>query len=494
MALETEQIKLDLLQFSGTAQMQTVVEGDIALPGMGEDGIVLSSCGHVKLNSFDCLTDRIQVTGEVLYSLIYIDAQKQAARVEAASPFSVPFGFAGIRPQAVTYMQGNCQQVEVQVLRGRVLVRGIVQLDAVAFLPNSYQAISSVQGEMPIHSKEGIINSFTLTMKPEEKSFLTGESNLSDCVRILRIESTALPVQTQLSQGNGQVTGEVCSTFLWQDGAGGLHSFSQTLPYSLTLPMPDTQQEDTLYAFMHCEDTIYTLSEDILQWKVLLVCQSFVGQERENTLLLDAFATQGNILEPTYIQAVGLYPNLYTNAYVTIQYPFHPVNGEVLGEVFPGEIKILSLQENTEENTLDLVLETGIYQQTEEGEISFFSQEMPIHTSVPFTLDSQRILALSFASPDLIRKENQIEVTVDLHMQLLSFTERENHFVEEISLSDEMVEDMRGLCVFFAGEEDTLFSVGKRFGLTQEEILKVNPQIREPIKGKQIILYKQKAQ
>lgn len=284
------------------------IDLDFSLPDYCPDIQKILKCQIYPTITEQTVSDRLDVEGEVLVKLLYLDSGKKAVRCcEYASPFSTPIALkkAPENPSSVvTYLNTKVDYVNCRAVSPRKLdIHGAFSIQARAVSTVMQSIVSSIEEE-DIQQK---VSKVTLSRVSSmaQQSFTVNEvlelgQGKPEAEAIVRTDASALVEDVKVVADKLIVKGEALIKVLYMGSIenGTLETMEFSIPVSQIVDAPGTDEGclcDARLSVMGCSLQIRTDSDGadtLLSCEMKLMATAVSYREEEAQIVTDAYSTK----------------------------------------------------------------------------------------------------------------------------------------------------------------------------------------------------------
>lgn len=295
-------------RLGAAANEQVTIEGEAMLPGSMRDAVtVLSVQARAHVTGVQTATDRIAVRGRVGFSVLYTQGDLTRIRViETTCDFTHSMAAAGATPGMRAEATACVRETNGVAGSGRLSLSAQLQIDAQAFEAAERSAVTGVQGEAPLCSREQTVTLCTCMPLGEEKALVREEFDLPDRLAVqdvLTATGTARITDITGTSGRVGVSGMVEVRVLHRPQKAGdaLVMTTHEAPFEVTIPAQmdeGTQMTARAEVIDVMADSAAIDRQRTLRVEAEVGVRLYGQREETHTLLEDLYSTEGPLLEP----------------------------------------------------------------------------------------------------------------------------------------------------------------------------------------------------
>lgn len=493
---------------SGRATEQALVEGRIAPPAFqpAVEEVLMADARAVCL-SVEPMSGRVMLEGRVFFNVIYA-AEGSVWAFESSATFKHGMDMAGVDAGARCRADVSLAGLEHTMEAGVLNVRAAVNIDCTAAVQKELQIYTNAQDTEDIQMLTDTAE-FTSRADAVHSSMLLRDEvmiaqGLPACERILHTSAWPAVRSVTCEDGKLVVDGEVNvnTTYLCGDPAAPLQQRSYALPFAHMIMMRDVKEGMEGAAWANVAE-IYAQTAGgaegeaarAFSYEIVLNFEAEATRKRRLGMVCDVYS-------PTRVLAVE-------REDVEMEAKERPNSGQTLYqgtaeyEGYDRGLKVLSA------HAYPLVAsatcgEDGV---RIEG-VAFVravcidreGQLVPQDVRLPFSLDigipcgenMSLQCALGIADAQAQCKGSDMEVKLTFSYMLGVASVQRLSLLTKVTPTEEAVEPMSGITVYFAQPGEKLWNIAKRYATTVDAIRQANPDVGDDVSaaGKKLILYR----
>ncbi len=493
-------------RMAGCANTQALVDGEVSPPvGKPDIALVLSVDGMVNMGNWEVLEDRLMLEGTVSFRIAYACAQGNIYGFESISNFRHSVDMDGLEPGMSAEINPTMAQVEYTLLDNRRMqVKAIVDIESIA---NKKQALCAVQG------MEGIDDIQTLSVKADIPRTVSKNSAgfvIREDVRLpqgmpppreilwsnayARIKRIIPDGSKIIVEGEIKITAAYCA-----DGETQLWQANNIIPFEQMINIDIPTESVGINGSAKVKESFITIApetEGLLNAEIILSIDIEVSTIQEYDLITDAYSPSMVLeLETNTIELKK--PCVRCQGKCTVREPVSLPDGmPPVGRVLMIYARPLIVNEYALQGKIAIegIIVSRIIYLCRDGNLNSFSADVPFGVEMDADgVDENMLLTLdaNMDASSATGTGTELEVRITLDINALACTEGKYRYVSGINQSGPTPVAQGGLIIYFAGKDETLWSIAKRFNTTIESLLKYNDIGRDDdLEGKKLLLFR----
>ena len=464
----------------GETTAQAQMESAIPLPQGKTLERVLSAESEATVDEISCRDGAIVVTGTMTLRPTVESAERLPYAFEAAADFSHTIRMEGVTPDMSARVSAEIPACSVKREDGGLRMQATVQLRAAVFVPTQIACITGLED-----AKDAETQTASVTLK---KRMLLGAHSLRmseeiDAPRGMTvIKATGTPLINGLVKGTEGMLpqGELRLCVLYGASDGGMRREQYSLPFSDVVAC---EPGENAFATATLTSLSVTVEEEGAATVDAAMSIGVYGCTSESLrILTDAYDAASDFscsaeraqalnYEGAWSQTVQMNENIpvpahMKDAYLPLYAALRPAVTRVAVEDGKGVI--------------EGVLAVTVVYRDDDGMKQSFTYELPLlfETEAKGTLPIVRVRAFDAS---LSGSGRTVALTVMISVDTEWYRAFAFDHVSELGPGIPCETDC-GMLVWFADPDETVFSIGKRFGVPTERVKACNPTLSEPIK------------
>lgn len=497
MAIELIRDLLKLEQVVGSDVSQALVEGEITVPETkAAVARVLDVNGDVIVSSREVIQDRVMVEGIIRYSILYVAEEgDELETLDSDIGFTHYIEVEGAKPKMSSHVKLGIEHMEHELLSGRMIsVKSVLNVDGQVSQVFEVEAIKRFEGvndvEVLYDQICGRCSAGSGSSQTVVRENIPLQDHMPTIKKIIHKDVRAKVTEQRAADNRVIVQGNLLVKLLYlcEDDMEPVQYLEDTIPFSHLVEIPDTYQGMESEVDVSIVDVYAEPRENIndelriVDLEVIMDLDAEVFELVDDTILVDAYspavpleirkrkveleqiagegqeqlAVKESLSLPSEVPQAKKVLYAYSNPAVTDN---RIEEGKVVVEGF---------------------LEVHLVYLTREGDgdIASYKEDIPfkqvidmegINSRMDLTCDVvEDNTAFTLIAPD----EVEVKAIVSTRVKVT-----EKIFKEVIVGADEKEiseDDRTGIFIYFVKNDDTLWSIAKRYNTTIANIRKVN--------------------
>ncbi len=477
--MEIQKTVLSVETLVGTAVAQAQLESAIPLPDGVQSEKVLSCEPEVSVREAICTRDGVQVTGLLLLHLTVETEEGRPAAFDASATFTHTIPLSGAAEQMSARAAAYAPTCLCRVEDGGLRMQTTLLLRTAVFSTERQECIAGIDDAKGLETQGGQICL-------DRRTLLGAHS--------LRVRETVdAPVDMTLLRASGYaevgrlvngadgilLEGTLTVTALFADAEGSVTRQVYAVPFTDTITA-EANPAPTATVELQQLNADYDADGE-LQLEAALSVGLYGTATSEAAVLSDAYDSEGSF-------------SCQTKTVPCLTYLGEHMRTTVLREpvAVPGHMKdvtrvmytcaVPAITETRVEPTgasLDGLLLLNIVYRADDGRLYGFRTDVPFSIALD-PVGTLLLPEIAVRSAEAAGSGRTLTCTVELRCGGEWYREQTVELTTDLRPGAPR-DPHEGILIYFTDECDTVFSIGKRFGIPQETVRQWNPKLAEPI-------------
>ena len=463
----------------GGATAQAQLESAIPLPNGVRSEKVLSCEPDVRVHEALCTRDGVQVNGLLSLHLVVETDAETPLSFDASATFSHALSLAGVTPEMTARAAAYAPACSCRMEDGGLRMQATLLLRAEVFASERQSCIAGVDDAKGLETQGETIRLTRRTLLGAHAIRLRETVDAPEDVSLLKASGTAEVGRVANGPSGVLLEGTLFGAALYYDGEGGAISRPFALPFSDTLDAePSTQLSAT--AEVTQLDVSYDPDGSLTVDAAISVAVYGVAEETA-CVISDAYdSTGGFSCETKSVPCLNYVGEQFrtTTLREPIQLPDYLKDAtRVLCAAAAPAITDTAVSEDAA--SIDGLLLLSIVYRADDGRLYGFRTDLPF--SLP--LDPMGTLLLpevAVRTAEASGSGRTLSCAVELRYGG-EWYRQQNVLLTTDLLPGAPRDPHEGILVYFPDPGETIFSIGKRFGVPTASIRAQNPSLSDPL-------------
>ncbi len=481
--------------FTELAHSQIVVTCTINTAERGGVSKVLGVSADARLTSLEALSGEAKLTGKVNYKILYLDGEGKLSGLDYFCDFADSIQAALIQASFKLTAVINIIDVDTTVGSDEITLSAVCDFIIGAVVTAEYRTLSELDAEYNIGEQTiQKINTSEISFEISEEV----ESGVN-IDKVLLYESRVIALETAPMDGGVTVAGEAASDIIYIS-EGKVFTKTVIIPFKEELAV---QKADGIYFSAKIKNARLILSgeedNNILRIELLIAAFGINTYTESQKMLSDIFSEAVELKEETQICDTERYlfsrkaeASLTTEA--GLEDNMKPVAKVMATPVSRNNLANLIAEDNLV--TAEGLIVANVLYLDEEDKVGSVQVELPYSVKLDIEGITSAMILKGEAVASIVTAKSKgsiIEVKAELKLRVDAFSKEKLKFITAVSEGEQKTENPSGISIYFAGEEDTLWSIAKALNVSPKRLLANNPKLIEGIeKGMRIMVFREK--
>lgn len=450
--------------------------------------------GRVSLNYIDCQKNEVRYGGKVIFSVAY--GSNELKKAEAGVEFSYKTEVEGVSEGDLLTADVWLENVKLSVINGIPTITGAVVLKGRVEKQIEFEYIRQCEG---LNLKREETQSTLLCLNERKTFTIEEEFDTSVIIGEVLCHTETVKILSVLSGiGAVAISGEIelCMVILPVEGAPVYHK--QTIPFRLEHEIQKAMPDLIALTNACLNDANLKIVVDKNKEKSTVFMRAEIGvltclyENRNLSLITDAYSINKELnFTKSCKKVTKTYGQRYLESKVTMSGISKSYeNSRLIAPLF-AKIEQIDVKTNLGELEILGVIEASVLMQ---GESGYFIERSNIPFNVKDKTDYNKIELCNCTATDLTVIEEGGNLSLSCNLSLLVDEREENSFtfISNIEEGEDKIVNNSAISVCIPSANDTLWELSKALGVSEEEILKLNPELTFPLTGEErVVVYRE---
>ena len=517
--MELKKANLHMDQIKCQANAQFTLEEDKNISERNPDAVsILMEKGRILLNEVHAGKDSVAIKGKMLYEVLYIsdEGKGRIYKVEGEIPLEEKIRVEGMEALDNPQVKVTVEDIKSGLINSRKInIRSLLNICVEAKEIRDEEVLLEVMGQENIEVKKEPYVQSVMVMDQKDifriKEELELPATLPPIQEVLWKDLNLEKWEVRNLEDKIGLQGEV-SLFILYEAEGEertIKAYETKVLFSGNIDCPGSNGcmiADITPTVNNWNVNIrqdYDGEERVIEIEMVLEVPIQLYENREMEIITDVYGTSGNVLTE-YSDGCG---KKYREKYQTKVKAGNTIKvsadgGKIL-QVCHIEAHPMIETTKKEGDTLEVegVVSVGILYMTdkEDSVYEMMKREIPfsfIYENGGLNDESQwKVLALIEQCDGIILEEDKLEVKLVIALEILLADCWKTSWIKNIRLepySKEQLEETMGIMVYIPGKKESLWEIGKRYGVSIESIKNMNQLTKTEVeRGQKILLVKE---
>jgi len=469
---------------------QARIDSLIPLPDARAVRKVLACTAQVTNLEAVAAQGALDLSGTLALQLILLEAEPFAFTAQAEFTHRIKSEKVTAGMQALA--QAQVFECRAEAEDGVLRLHALIALDAHITQTNQVNAVTEIAGARGIECVRGLFTQKRRALCGSQTLRVQEEISIPSGTKLLQVSGAVLAREAVPTHGGILVEGVLHVAALLQDGEGNLKNQPINLPFSETIAGEATDSCVAQASLQDLRAEVTSEADGALEVTANIPVFVYSAQSTEIPLLLDAYDAACSfacIQEET--ESLQYNNSHAKKAVVRETLPLPAALPDSFLPAFARAVPAITGVTPGEEGVeVDGVLLTTLCYRADDGELYSFAEDVPF--SVKIDQAEGRALAVQAVVCAATATGGGRALDLQITMQIgcdcyHSTTQKYTSMLED----HEEAQPRNGIFIYLSDHNESLFSVGKRFGVPVASVLALNPNLKEPLsEGQQIVLVK----
>lgn len=485
-----------------TKKSESLVEGKLSVPAEKADiGRILLVQGKVHVNA-EPGDGKVFMEGNVKFSVVYMNFEGSIDSFESSSPFRHTENIENAGAGMNVYAKGNIKEIEYNVEDDRTLyVKGVVSISINGSVADTREAVTGTDtDDVQVMTRRRRVDNIrdykkdTATIRED----LRIPQSMPRAEKVLYSDAYAAVKSVKTEDLKIIVEGDIkiMVLYLSEDKNAPLQYFNESIPFGNILANENAAMDDVALADADLYDVNVEVAEedgDILRMNAKINVLCTVNTHNDIEYMEDAYSLNSR-LNVKYGECASRQAALsgnvkaFARAAITVP-PYEPSISRIV--CMKASPVIITAAPNNDRVYLEGMMMFTICYASPEGLRSYsgevpFESEAQIEGLLP-SHEAEASAEVEYATFEGVGRDISVKFMMDV--QVTAFSRSCFKLVSDLEDTGEAPKRKKGITIYFADGDETLWDIAKRYSTTLDSVRKFNPEIEENVlQGQKVLI------
>lgn len=485
------------------ASEQTVVDGEVALPGgIRDEAHILHTDARLSLEDAQVLQDRIALNGTVVFQILYTQGDNRPRALEASSTFTHHIALPGVDSHSRLQTTGQVLEASSQASSGRLLLHASLAIGARALEHTPVAVVTGIAGLDGLESQTETVRLMQHVGEAQTTSLLRDEFDLPASLGIQEtLYARAYPYVKTVgaSGGRASIDGELSIDAYHASSLPDkpLVVTRHDIPFNISLEIGASEEEDVQVRLAMKDIAVSSVDAGdgarVLRAEGLVNAQGTASRNDAVETLADAYTLSGDMVtlerESVMVLSNEIAAQSVQSGKIMFELPegSPPVRTVLAAFVEPSVAESSPLGDR--QRVAGVLHSTVIYLPFGNDAPVSASQDTPFEAlfqgALPegawIRVESQEVDAAAITAD---RVELQYRLCMDADAYVLEGSALPTDVKAVASPSQK-----GGIVVVYPSSGETMWDLARKYRVTQDSIQKINPNMKALQTGKPVLVF-----
>ena len=485
--MDVEKVSFNVDTLYARLEEQVPIESAIPLPQGRTVGSVLSVTPQLQLREARVSDAGVRLSGQLQLHLVAETGERVLYCFDAAAEFTHLIPVNGAAEAMQPRIFGQLLKCACHREDDGLRLSAVLDLKVWLLQSREVGAVSTIRGAVGLESREAAVLTRRRSLLGAKAVQIRDELGVEAGTNVLESKGTVRILSSRPTAEGVALEGELFSALVLLDPEGRLKEMTVRTPFSDTVRLEGAPGEGANLAG-ELTGLIARVDGEALFLNGDVSVSAYGSAESRTRILSDAYDEGGTFLCHRE-ETMGL---MYLGPVVkedTAEGPLAVPNHmpEVQQVLYSRALPAILRLEPRPEGTLleGVALVTTVYR-CDSGLLHSFTGEIPFSLTLPGP--GSLVLPLSAAAFSAVTGRGRLlQGRVDLIFAGERYEENRIPYTDDL-LSGAGTQQSRGILIYAPDAGETLFDLGKRFGIPQRRLRELNGEVTEPFSGAERIL------
>lgn len=468
------------------------IESAVPAPDGRPVGKILGCNAKVRVTSSTASERGVDVVGTITVSVLALDRQDVPFGFDAEADFShrvpCPVSVSGLEP-IVTAQITECAMRSDD---GGLRLCGSVLINVAVLKHDELSCVCDLSGERGLELEFASVSSARRALKAVKSIKLREELELDEAVTLVSGSGRIKEIKLSPTGTGYDAVGKVELRCLVLFGDGALSERSFELSFESEIEGDPVSNPIVDAELTRLDVRMYSGGSGLVEAEALICITVYSVQSETATILSDGYDAEGTFScqkeSGSYLDYLGR-ESIRQEIRYPLEVPSYLPELSAPVSLCCNPAVTHAACENGVATVEGLIMATVVYR-GDNGSLSSFTEDVPFSVSIDCADCAYILPRIEVCCHRLSGSGRALEFRSELSLCADIYALRSFTYTKSLERGSE-VDTHEGILIYFTDAGETLFSIGKRFGMSKRGILELNPDLTEPLSsGKQVILFR----
>lgn len=489
MKLDVENENLCINKMIGYKKDNIIIEGDMIVPDIKPDIInTISVSGNPCVYKKEVLDGKVRLDGNIDVYIVYLadDEENNARGLNTSIDFTHILDMQSCMSGMSSDEIVNIKNIECKVLNGRkVSVKATLEIEVKVYSNEELSIIKNINEQEHVKCLKNTIQIDSLIGEGETKTTAKDTiviDNMDNLTEILKVNVNISNHDDKISYNKVLSKADANVKIMYLTDDGRIRTIENIIPIMGFIDISDVAEDsmcDSNYILKNIIIKPNSVEEHSIYVELEVGISIRAYQKKEVEMIQDLYSPLNNtefkqkqVKTMTNKRCMQNMCNI--NERINI-----PEIGE--NEIYDVEVRI---NINNEKILSNRILYDGeislnfLFQSNNIAKIDTKSYNIPFNYELEvegININQETKTRIELARQDfIISQNNNIDSNINLIFYVNTFNLEDVNIIEDIDVSDEVIDNPYSMTIYFVKPGDTLWNIAKRYHSTVEDIARVN--------------------
>ena len=471
--------ELQLERMAGRTAAQAFVEGDIPMPVGREAQRILQTDAQIQNETARCANGRVDVDGTLMLQMLCISPEGMPFDVHASTRYNHSIPMEGVEEGMHAEVTPQLMDIRTELNNNRAHMEAVADLNATVRQEENMRVMTDVRNARNLQTR------YEQAQLGRERPLAAvsvrarEELEAPGVVQVLRVNAAPHIENVTLEANGAAIEGTLYLYALYVDEEGMLMQAVLRAPFSELIPLEmDVSSCSRIFATPSVRDisgNVVTQGES-LELNVTMQLEIYCIMREDVNTLSDAYSADGGMeVVRQMVEQLTPVANVTGTCRIMETLRVPDEDPDVARVIFTNaRPTVLAVTDNGGQLAADGILVTNVVYADANGGTNVFEEDIPFRCGVdaPYSPDALvRVRVLEVRGTGTGRS---VQVEYLLETQARIFERQELELAVGME-ETEPVSRENGIYVHMANAGETPWDVGKRYGVTVDQLAEWNP-------------------
>lgn len=453
---------------------------------------ILGVEGSARITNNETLVDEIKLNGLVNFKVLYLDSENEMRSLDYIAEFTDSVSQQGVSLQSKISALASVKDISVSATDNQIKLMALTEIVIDELFSEEINALVGVSDNCLKRVKEIRVQNLTGSGTGSFEIAEEFETN-TNIEKVLLFDSAAVVTDVKCGIDSVLVSGEVITDIIYK-GATGIITKCFSMPFSEEVTVNGAFAGQKVSVRAEITDSKIILSgnetNNLIKAQVQLKISANAYEDKQIEVISDIYCAEKEIVKETVSKN--------TEYFTGCKFFDEKINGTAQLDVQMTAIKdiittsasrsvLVNLIPGTDSVTAEGVVSAAVIYNDDNGEINSVQVELPYsielrveNLSLNGKIKGTAVLSNIYARA---KRDKEIEAIAELKFCLEIFDSGCIEYISSIEEGEDKIPPKNAISVYLAEKGETMWDIAKALNMKPDEILKQNPDLKEPLEN-----------
>ena len=453
---------------------------------------ILGVEGAARITNSEALVDEIKLNGLVNFKVLYLDSENEVLSLDYIAEFTDTIQQEGVALQSKIIPTASVGDISVSATDNQIKLMALTELNIDELSFDEMKVLVDVSDNCLKQIKDIRVQNLTGSGEGSFEIAEEFETN-TNIDKVLLFDSAAVVTDIKCGIDSVLVSGEIITDIIYK-GTTGIITKCFSMPFSEEVTVNGAFAGQKVSVRAEITDSKIILSgnetNNLIKAQIQLKICANTYEDKSIEVVSDIYCAEKELIKETLVKD--------TEYYTGCKFFDEKINGTAQLDVQMTAIKdiittsasksvLVNLIPNKDSVTAEGVVSAAVIYEDDNSDINSVQVELPYsielradnvtaNSKIKGTVTLSNIYARA-------KRDKEIEAIAELKFCLEIFDSGSIEYISALEEGEDKISSKNAISVYLAEKGETMWDIAKALNMKPEEILKQNPDLKEPVES-----------